>query len=104
MLEAKAITCIALNCSSREFRDKYALDASQPGKYCQMLSMIGITDNKMAPFPGGVLITNRDGYVLGACGVSGGASDDDEFCAMYGIQCSELVCSTKPPTSDVLSL
>ena len=102
---AKANTCVTLNCSSREFRDKYAMDASQPAKYCQLLSMSAIAGNNLAPFPGGVLISDASGNVLGAVGVSGGASDDDEFCACYGIQQSGLVnCTTKPPINGTIDI
>ena len=48
---AKAYTCISMGLSSRAFRDKYTADAADPGKYCQMLSMVNITGGKMAPFP-----------------------------------------------------
>ena len=48
---AKAYTCISMSLSSRAFRDKYTADAADPGKYCQMLSMVNITGGKMAPFP-----------------------------------------------------
>ena len=59
----------------------------------------------MAPFPGGVLIKTADGStVLGAVGVSGGASNDDEFCAMYGVQQSGLECTTRPPIENTLML
>ena len=52
---AKAYTCIAMKQPTRNFRDKYT-STSDPTKFCQMLSMVSITDGKMAPFPGGVLI------------------------------------------------
>lgn len=101
---AKANTCVTLGSSSRDFRDKYAMDASQPAKYCQLLSMSAIAGNNLAPFPGGVLISDASGNVLGAVGVSGGASDDDEFCALFGIQESGMGCKTKPPIIGTLSL
>ena len=81
-----------------------AMDAAQPAKYCQLLSMSAIAGNNLAPFPGGVLISDALGNVLGAVGVSGGASDDDEFCACYGIQQSGLSCMTKPVINGVLGI
>ena len=81
---AKAYTCIAMKISSRTFRDKYTSD-NDPKKYCQMLSMVNITDGKMAPFPGGVLLKNREGTILGAVGVSGASGDEDEYCGLRGI-------------------
>jgi len=69
--------------SSREFRDKYAA-SGDPSKYCQMVSMVSISGDKMMPCPGGVLIKNNEGAVLGAVGVSGASGDEDELCAMFG--------------------
>ena len=51
-----------------------------------MLGMIGITGNKMAPFPGGVLIKNKDGQIIGAVGISGASADEDEYCALMAVQ------------------
>lgn len=54
---AKAYTCIVTKNSSRAFRDKYT-GSGDAGKFCQMTSMVNITEGKMAPFPGGVLMKN----------------------------------------------
>ena len=40
--------------------------------------------------PGGVLIRNAAGTILGACGVSGDTSDKDEICAIAGIEAAGL--------------
>lgn len=50
-----------------------------------MISMIGITGNKMMPCPGGTLIKNKDGVIVGAVGISGASPDEDEFSGMYGV-------------------
>ena len=70
---AKAYTCIVTKNCSRAFRDKYTAGAD-PAKYCQMTSMVAITNGKMAPFPGGVLV-KKDGEIIGAVGVSGATGD-----------------------------
>ena len=41
------------------------------------------------PVPGGVLIQG-DGSLLGAVGVSGDTSDNDEICAVAGIEAAGL--------------
>jgi uncharacterized protein GlcG (DUF336 family) len=82
---AKANTAIITRSSSRSFRDKYTNDGS-PAKFCQMLAMVNITQGNMAPFPGGVVIKNSDGEVLGAVGVSGASGDEDEQCALSGVE------------------
>ena len=51
-----------------------------------MTSMVDITGGKMAPFPGGVLIKNVDGAVLGAIGVSGARGSEDELCAIEAVK------------------
>jgi uncharacterized protein GlcG (DUF336 family) len=47
-----------------------------------MTSMVNITEGKMAPFPGGVLMKDQEGNVIGAVGVSGASGDEDEYCAI----------------------
>jgi uncharacterized protein GlcG (DUF336 family) len=51
---------------------------------------------KVVPAAGGVLIRNQAGQVVGAVGVSGDASDNDEICAIAGIVAAGL----KPDTGD----
>jgi len=40
----------------------------------------------MIPSPGGVLIVGAEGEVVGAVGISGDMGDNDEVCAMAGIE------------------
>ena len=41
---------------------------------------------RMVPVPGGVLVRDADGAVIGAVGISGDTSDNDEDCAFAGIK------------------
>jgi uncharacterized protein GlcG (DUF336 family) len=41
---------------------------------------------RLVPVPGGVLILDAHGHVAGAVGVSGDTSDNDEICALAGIE------------------
>lgn len=43
-------------------------------------------DGALVPVPGGVLIRNKDGDIIGAVGVTGDLSDNDEICAVAGIE------------------
>ena len=43
------------------------------------------------PVPGGVLVKAADGTVLGAVGVSGDTSENDEAAALAGIDSAGLV-------------
>ena len=42
------------------------------------------------PVPGGVLIRDAEGRLLGAVGISGDTSDNDEICALAGIEAAGL--------------
>src|SRR6185437_5766838 len=44
----------------------------------------------LIPVPGGVLIQDTSGALLGAVGVSGDTSDNDEVCAIAGIEAAGL--------------
>lgn len=45
---------------------------------------------RIVPSHGGVLILGTDGQILGAVGVSGDAGENDEGCALAGIQAAGL--------------
>jgi uncharacterized protein GlcG (DUF336 family) len=49
-----------------------------------------IAQGRFVPVPGGVLIKDTDGAVLGAVGISGDTSDKDEVCAVAGIEAAGL--------------
>jgi uncharacterized protein GlcG (DUF336 family) len=46
------------------------------------------------PVPGGVLIRDADDKLLGAVGISGDTSDNDETAALAGIEAAGLVGET----------
>lgn len=48
------------------------------------------SDGRFIPVPGGVLIRDKDGAILGAVGISGDASDKDEYCAIEGVKAAGL--------------
>jgi uncharacterized protein GlcG (DUF336 family) len=49
---------------------------------------------KLVPVPGGVLVRGASGAVLGAVGVSGDTSDNDERAAVAGIEKAGLIADT----------
>jgi uncharacterized protein GlcG (DUF336 family) len=55
-----------------------------------------MSEGKIVPAAGGVLIRNDAGQVVGAVGVSGDGSENDELCAIQGITAAGL----KPDTGD----
>lgn len=55
-----------------------------------------VSGGRMVPVPGGVLIKSREGEILGAVGISGDTSENDETCAVHGVRCADLI----PDTGD----
>ena len=53
-----------------------------------------MTRGAMIPVPGGVLIQDKSGALLGAIGISGDTSDNDETAAVAGIEAAGLSAST----------
>jgi uncharacterized protein GlcG (DUF336 family) len=60
-------------------------------------ALIGLAQGNMVPVPGGVLIRNKDGTLLGSIGISGDTSDNDEACAVVAIAAAGLVADTGQP-------
>lgn len=57
-------------------------------------SMNALCNGALVPVPGGVLIKSKDGEVLGAVGITGDISDNDEICAVAGIEAAGFVADT----------
>ncbi len=49
---------------------------------------------RVVALPGGVLIRNREGRVIGSVGISGDTSDNDEICAVHGVEAAGLTADT----------
>ena len=49
-----------------------------------------LAQGRMVPVPGGVMILDDNGTLFGAVGVSGDTSDNDEICAIAGIEAAGL--------------
>lgn len=52
---------------------------------------------RLIPSPGGVLIKNKDGLIIGAVGASGDEADEDEACAIEGIRAAGLISEPEEP-------
>jgi len=50
----------------------------------------GVFGGQVVPVPGGVLLRDRKGVVIGAVGVTGDSSDNDAIAAMAGIEAAGL--------------
>ena len=80
----KAWGAIALGKGSRLL----ALDAQQRPAFIAALNSLG--QGSVVPAPGGVLIRDQAGRVLGAVGITGDTSDIDEQCAISAIEAEGL--------------
>ena len=56
-----------------------------------MASVNGVYGGQVVPVPGGVLLRDRKGAVIGAVGVTGDTSDNDALVAMAGIEAAGLI-------------
>ena len=65
--------------------------ASRAAKTPQFFTMLAAASaGRMVTNPGGVLIKDAGGTIVGACGISGDTSDKDEMCAIAGIEAAGL--------------
>ena len=58
-----------------------------------------MSNGRMVPVAGGVLIRNAAGQIMGSVGISGDTSDNDEICSVAGVQAASLVPDTGNPLS-----
>jgi uncharacterized protein GlcG (DUF336 family) len=80
MASGKAFGALALGMGSRK------LDAFARERPHLMAGVADVSGGKIVPVPGGVLIRAKSGAILGAAGVSGDTSDNDEAVAIAGIE------------------
>ena len=50
----------------------------------------GVFGGQVVPVPGGVLVRDKHGVIIGAVGVTGDTSDNDAKCAVEGIEATGL--------------
>jgi uncharacterized protein GlcG (DUF336 family) len=58
--------------------------------FAPFVTGVGAAVGSLVPVPGGVLIRTADGTLLGAVGVTGDNSDNDEGTAVAGIEAAGL--------------
>lgn len=83
--QGKARGALAFNMGTRGL-EKLAKD--RPHFFAGAVS---VSERGLVPVPGGVLIKDNDGTILGAVGVTGDTSDNDEIAALAGIAAAGLV-------------
>ena len=85
----KANAAIALGLGTRALMNR----AEQQAYFIQAIN--GLAGGDMVPVPGGVLIRDDAGQLLGAIGISGDTSDNDEAAALAGIAAAGLIAQTE---------
>ena len=80
----KAAGALALGVSSRKIGEM----ATERPTF--IASVAGLAPRGVIPAAGGVIILDAAGAVLGAIGVTGDTSDNDEACALAGIEAAGL--------------
>lgn len=81
----KAHGALSLGMGSRSIMGRAE---QQPYFVAAVTSAIG---GALVPVPGGVLVRDADGVLVGAVGVTGDTSDNDEAAAVAGIEAAGLV-------------
>jgi uncharacterized protein GlcG (DUF336 family) len=87
----KAWGALGMGFGGREFAPRAAANPV----FIQALSVA--SGGRVVPVPGGVLIRDAAGEILGAVGISGDTSENDETCAVRGIGSAGLVADTGDP-------
>jgi glc operon protein GlcG len=76
----KAWGSLGMGISSRTIRDRLKDRPAFQG------AIAAATQGRFIPVPGGVLICNSENQAIGAIGISGDASDKDEYCAIMAVK------------------
>jgi uncharacterized protein GlcG (DUF336 family) len=87
----KAWGALGMGFGGREFARRAA---ANPG-FIQALTVA--SGGRIVPVPGGVLIRDATSEIVGAVGISGDTSDNDETCAVHGIKAAGLAADTGDP-------
>ena len=84
LAQGKAAGALALGVSSR------TIGTMAEERPHFIASISGMGEGGMVPAGGGVIIADADGTILGAIGVTGDTSDNDEACAFAAIESQGL--------------
>jgi uncharacterized protein GlcG (DUF336 family) len=82
---AKAWGALGMGFGTRELAQRAARSPAF------VAALTGVSGGRVAPSPGGVLIADAGGDILGAVGISGDTGEHDEACAIAGIEAAGLV-------------
>lgn len=86
--DGKAYGALGMGIGSRALFER----AQQQAFFVQAVN--GAFGGRMVPVPGGVLVRDASGALIGAVGISGDNSDNDEAAAVAGIEATGLTAET----------
>jgi uncharacterized protein GlcG (DUF336 family) len=78
--------------STRQIRDRMAQRPAFQG------ALAAAAQGRFIPVPGGVLILDAQSRAVGAAGISGDASDKDEYCAIHAVRAAGFACEPAEPS------
>ncbi len=90
----KAWGALGMGISSRTIRDRLKDRPAFQG------ALAAASDGRFIPVPGGVLVLNAHGDAIGAVGISGDASDKDEYAAIAGVHKAGLKSHPEQPAAN----
>ena len=90
----KAWGALGMGISSRTIRDRLKERPAFQG------ALAATSEGRFIPVPGGVLALNDNGEVVGAVGISGDASDKDEYAAIAGVHKAGLKSHPEQPAAN----
>lgn len=90
----KAWGALGMGISSRTIRDRLK------DRPAFQSALAAAAQGRFIPVPGGVLAMTRKGDIIGAVGISGDASDKDEYAAIMGVRAAGLVAHPEAPAAN----
>jgi uncharacterized protein GlcG (DUF336 family) len=90
----KAWAALGMGMPTRQIRDRLAQRPAFQG------ALAAASGGRFIPVPGGVLVLDTAGHAIGSVGISGDASDKDEYCAIAGVRAAGLGADPAEPSPD----
>ena len=90
----KAWAALGMGMPTRLIRDRLAQRPGFQG------ALAAASDGRFIPVPGGVLVLDAAGHAIGSVGISGDASDKDQYCAIAGVRAAGLGTDPAEPAPD----
>lgn len=84
----KAWGALGMGLPGRKLRERAA---ANPPFFAALSDLCG---GNMVPNPGGVLLRDGDGKIIGAVGASGDTGENDEICIVAGVEAAGLTADT----------